>query len=128
MRVPPRRLILCFAALFLSVSVGSAAAANSKEAKKKKTGHGAIAWHSGTGNVGYSHDFAEARAANVEALKQCAHDRCEVVLSLANECGAIASGPRGHAAKKGNTKAEAETRALNACGKECRPVAWACTR
>ncbi len=122
------RCVAAAAALGLALGALDASAASTREAKKKKTAHGAIAWHSATSNLGYSHDFANARAANIEALRQCGHERCEVILSLANECGAIAKGPRGSAAKKGNTRAEAETRALKACGKECRPVAWACTR
>ena len=126
----PSWLLGIAAAAALGIASGAldASAAGTREAKKKKTAHGAIAWHAATGNLGYSHDFADARAANIEALRQCGHERCEVMLSLANECGAIANGPRGPAAKKGNTRAEAETRALNACGKDCRPVGWACTR
>lgn len=103
-------------------------AASKSAAQKKKTAYGAIAWHRDSGSLGYSYDFATARAAGVEALKHCAHPQCEVILAIRNECGAIADGKQGYAARRGYTEAEARTRALNACGPNCRPVAWACTR
>lgn len=122
--------ILLIAALVVTLPLSSTetVADTSKAKSKKKTAYGAIARHVDSGSLGYSYDLPSARAANVAALEQCAHERCEIVLSIANECGAIADGPKSHIAKKGNTRAEAETRALNACGKDCRPIAWACTR
>lgn len=107
----------------------AADAASSKEtAAKKKGGYGAIAWHRDSGSVGYSYDYASARLAGTEALRQCGHPRCEVVLALRNECGALASNAKGYAARRGHTQDEAQTKAASACGSDCRPVAWACTR
>ncbi|MBM3347946.1 MAG: DUF4189 domain-containing protein [Betaproteobacteria bacterium] len=124
------RFLLGLAIVASPLALSSYAAMATTDAKKPAKGraHGAIAGYAETGRVGYSYDFPNARAANVAALNECAHQRCEVMISIANECGAIAKGPKGHAAKKGSTQAEAETRALNACGKDCRPVAWARTR
>ena len=124
------KLIIRMALLASLLVQGQHAALAASDAKKPAKGraHGAIAWHADTGRVGYSYDFPNARAANVAALNECAHQRCEVMISIVNECGAVAKGPKGHAAKKGSTRGEAETRAVNACGKDCQPVAWACTR
>ena len=90
--------------------------------------HGAIAYHRDSGNFGYAVDQASDRAARLEALRQCGHSRCEVVLRFGRDCGAIANGPRRHAAAKGVNRQEAETKALRACGAGCTLVAWACTR
>ena len=124
------------ACLLLTLAAWPGLAASPKqEAKKTKTAYGAIAWHRDSGSYGYSYDLATARAAGIEALRQCGHPRCEVTLALRNECGAIAegaaaskAGSKVFAARKGLTQAEAESKALSACGPNCRPVAWACTR
>jgi hypothetical protein len=110
-----------------TIGKDSFAASNSEKAQKK-TAFGAIAWHPETGRFGYSYDFQTERAANVAALKECGHERCEIAVSIKNGCAALAQGAKGYAAKKGNTREEAETIALRACGKDCRPLAWACTR
>jgi serine/threonine-protein kinase len=130
-RLPPFRLLwpgLLLGALGLSLAGASLAASSKAAAAKKKTAYGAIAWHRGSSSVGYSYDFPTARQAGVEALKQCGHPQCEVVLPLHNECGALASGNKGFAARKGYTEAEAQTKAVSACGPDCRAVAWACTK
>ena len=106
-------------------------AADSKvAASKKKNAYGAIAWHRDSNSVGYSYDYATARLAGTEALRQCGHPKCEVVLALHNECGALVNNNRTkkHAVQRGYTEAEAQTKAMNACGAGCQPVAWACTR
>ena len=109
----------------------SVVAADSKvAASKKKNAYGAIAWHRDSNSVGYSYDYATARLAGTEALRQCGHPKCEVVLALHNECGALVSDHRTRkfATQRGYTEAEAQTKAMNACGPGCQPVAWACTR
>ncbi len=123
-------VIYCVLTLLAGTTYGIAAEKKSKpeSAKKGKVTHGAIAWHRESGSYGYSHDFANARDAAITALNECANQRCEVVLTLSSECGAIADGPKGFKAQKGYTRAEAETKALKACGAGCKPVAWACTR
>ena len=112
----------------LAVASTANMAATPKSAAAKKSAYGAIAWHRSSGSVGYSYDFSSARQAGVEALRQCAHPRCEVAIAIHDECAAVADGPKGFAARKGLTETEAQTKALNACGAGCKPVAWACTR
>jgi hypothetical protein len=112
----------------LVLLMATSALAASSKATKKKSAYGAIAWHRESGSVGYSYDYTSARLAGTEALRQCGHPKCEVVLPLHNECGALASSAKGFAARRGHTQAEAQTKAANACGTDCRPVAWACTR
>lgn len=129
MKSPEPPLLGLLLGVLALTAAGFAAAATSKEAaSKKKNAYGAIAWHRESGSVGYSHDYATARLAGTEALRQCGHPRCEVVLALHNECGALASNAKGFAARRGYTEAEARSKAANACGADCQPQAWACTR
>ena len=77
--------------------------------------------------------MARARDASVAALKQCGHQRCEVVHKFKNGCAALADGPKAAAAASGATRDEAETKALQRCTKvngaaSCNLIAWACTR
>ena len=122
-------VVLSLAWLGLACLVGGQAwAAAPKGEAKKKSFYGAIAWHRASGSVGYSYDFATARLAGTEALRQCGHPQCEVTLSLHNECGALSASPKTFAARRGFTEAEARAKAASACGPDCRPVAWACTK
>lgn len=115
-------------AVLLFAAANPLMAAAASEKSKKKAAYGAIAWHAETGRLGYSYDFQTERAANVAALRECGHERCEIAVSIKNGCAALARGSKGYTAKKGNTREEAETIALRVCGKDCRPLAWACTR
>jgi uncharacterized protein DUF4189 len=95
----------------------------------KKGAHGAIALQRETGQFGYAADSTTSRAAKIEALRQCAHPRCEVVASFRNACGALARGPKKYFPATGATRQEAETKALRLCAaKECEVAAWACTK
>ncbi len=95
----------------------------------KKGAHGAIALQRDTGRFGYAADALTSRAAKLEALKQCADPRCEVVASFSNACAALARGPKGYFPATGAVRQEAETKALRLCtARECELVAWACTR
>ncbi len=95
----------------------------------KKGVYGAIALQRGTGQFGYAYDAATSRAAKLEALKQCADPRCEVVASFSNACGALARGPKKYFPATGATRQEAETKALRLCAaKDCELTAWACTK
>ena len=95
----------------------------------KKGVYGAIALQRETGQFGYAYDAATSRAAKLEALKQCAHPRCEVVAAFSNACGALARGPKKYFPATGATRPEAETKALRLCAaKDCEVVAWACTK
>jgi Domain of unknown function (DUF4189) len=95
----------------------------------KKGLYGAIALQRETGQLGYAYDSATSRAAKIEALKQCAHPRCEVVASFRGACGALVRGPKKYFPATGATRPEAETKALRLCAaKECDVAAWACTK
>jgi alpha-ketoglutarate-dependent taurine dioxygenase len=94
---------------------------------------GAIAYHRASQSWGVGHNYARARDANVEALKQCGHGKCEVVHKFKNGCAALADGPKIQAAASGATRDEAETKTLRRCAEANRPascnlIAWACTR
>ncbi len=111
------------------------AAAETKPGKRSAEPNrfGAIAYARGLQSWGVGYNFARARDANVEALKQCGHGKCEVVHKFRNGCAALADGPRIHAAASGATRDEAETKTLRRCTElnkqaSCNLVAWACTR
>ena len=98
-------------------------------APSKKQSFGAIAYEPTRRAAGYSYDIRSARDAKVEALKQCGEPDCVVLVSFRNACGAVAHGPGKPFAATGATRAEAETKALRACGNQaCEVVAWACTK
>lgn len=90
--------------------------------------YGAIAYHRASQSWGVSYDKPRARDAAVEALKQCGHQRCEVVHRFKNGCAALADGPKVAIPASGATRDEAETKALRRCGPGCSVIAWACTR
>ena len=99
----------------------------------KKGVYGAIALQRETDQFGYAYNAVTSRAAKLEALKQCADPRCEVVVAFSNACGALARqparGPKGYFSATGATRQEAETKALRRCvSKDCAIAAWACTR
>jgi len=95
----------------------------------KKGAFGAIALQRETGQLGYAYNSATSRAAKIEALRQCAHPRCEVVASFRNACGALARGSNKYFPATGATRPEAETKALRLCAAtECEITAWACTK
>ena len=95
----------------------------------KKGVYGAIALQRDTGQLGYAYNSVTSRAAKIEALKQCADPRCEVVAAFSNACGALARGPKKYFPATGATRQEAETKALRLCAAgECELKAWACTK
>lgn len=97
----------------------------------KQKAHGAIALDRHSDAWGYGINFKTSREARLEALKQCNQPTCEVVMRIEGECGAVAR-MKGKAAKfsssRGATRAEAETKALRLCGKDCELAGWACNR
>lgn len=95
----------------------------------KKGVYGAIALERESGQFGYAYNSATSRAAKVEALKQCAGPRCEIVASFSNACGVLVRGAKNYFAATGATRPEAETKARRQCAvKDCEVVAWACTK
>ena len=118
------------AAVVLALTLALCIAALPAIAKPVKKGlHGAIALEPASGLFGYGTDAATARVAKVEALKQCADPRCEVVLNFSNACGALARSAKKYFTATGATRSEAETRARRLCAaKDCEVLVWACTR
>jgi hypothetical protein len=80
------------------------------------------------GSVGWATDRKTSRDAKVEALRQCAHERCEVVAAVSRGCAALARNGKKHSIEKGVTRQEAESKALRRCGEKCEIAAWTCTR
>jgi hypothetical protein len=98
------------------------------ERKAARVYNGAIAYHRDSSSYGYAIDRNTAREAQIEALRQCRHPECEVVVRLRNNCGAVANGPQRFFTGTGATREEAQTKAMRACGATCELAAWACTR
>ncbi len=120
------RALLCIA---LALHWCAAPAAGDDKKPTRGQFYGAIAYHADSKSAGWATDRRTAREAKVEALRQCGHERCEVVASITRGCGAVA---RGRGAKliveRGATGNEAQTKALRVCGAGCEVVAWTCTR
>jgi hypothetical protein len=96
--------------------------------------HGAIAYSRATGSYGYAYDHDSEAHARRAALRYCGRHAsdCRVVVTLVDQCGAIAETPRRDvAAGLGKTRKEAEDRSLAACraaaGTTCSVVAWTCS-
>jgi len=121
---------MLFRALILAAALFADAAEAAKQSATPNR-FGAIAYHRPTQSWGVSYNQPRARDASVEALKQCGHQRCEVIHKFKNGCAALVDGPKEKAAAtaSGATRDEAETKALKRCtGANCNLVAWACTR
>jgi hypothetical protein len=120
-----RRLLLLFA--LICSAIGSPQALAAKAVTKGN--YGAIALERDSGQLGYTSDALTSRAAKTEALRLCAHPRCEVVTSFRNACGVLARGPKKYVPATGATRQEAEAKALRLCAaRECEILAWACTK
>ena len=118
------------AALLFALALALTAAVQPAAAKTiKKGAYGAIALQRESGQYGYAANGLTSRAAKIEALKQCADPRCEVVASFSNACGALARRANKYFAATGATRPEAETKVLRLCAaKDCEMVAWAYTK
>jgi serine/threonine-protein kinase len=95
--------------------------------------HGAIAYSSETGSWGYTYDYDSEARAGADAVRRCANyaDDCRVVLTLVDQCGALAETANGAIGTgRGATQKEAEAQSLAACnanGEACTLVAWVCS-
>jgi hypothetical protein len=123
MRQAVRRLLV--PALVFAL-VGAPGAASS--APKEPPPTGALAYHRDSGSFGYAVNARDSRSARIAALNQCGHPKCEIVVSLSKDCGAVANGAKRFSASRGVTRQEAQTRALRQCGDGCEIVGWACPR
>jgi hypothetical protein len=112
--------LLALLAIFF---VGTALAATVRPRQQ----YGAIAYHAPSKSVGWATDRGSSREARVDALKQCGHDECVVVVSVTRGCAALARDAKKFAVQKGATRQEAETKARGKCGTQCEIAAWACT-
>ena len=97
------------------------------EPRRGSSVFGAIAYHPESGSVGWATDRKTSREAKIEALRQCGHEKCEVMAAVSRGCAALARSAKKHSVDKGVTRQEAEAKALRRCG-ECQIAAWACTR
>ena len=116
------------ALLFALAALCFAPAAARDQPKSGSSLHAAIAYHAASGSVGWATDRKSSRDAKVEALRQCAHEKCEVVAEVNRGCAALAREGKKHSAQKGASRQEAEARALRNCGEKCEIAAWTCTR
>jgi hypothetical protein len=117
-----------FSFLLFALSLAGSVSALAKEEPKRTSAHAAIAYHPESGSVGWATDRKTVREAKIEALRQCSHERCEVVGETSRGCMALARGGKKHAVQKGVTRQEAEAKALRRCGGDCQIAAWTCTR
>ena len=116
-------------ALFLALAALCVTSASARDQTKSNSAlHGAIAYHAASGSVGWATDRKTSRDAKIEALRQCGHERCEVVAEVNRGCAALAREAKKHSAQKGASRQEAEAKALRDCGDKCEIAAWACTR
>lgn len=120
------RLFACAAALAILTPAFASNHGSSNAALRGKQSFGALAYHRASGNFGYAVNAKTSRAAKLEALRQCGHPQCEVVASLRNSCGALASGAKRFVVAHGVTRQEAQTKALRKCGERCEIAGWAC--
>ena len=121
------RTMKLIATLFACTMSATCAAASDKPPTRNQF-YGAIAYHVESNSVGWATDRKSAREAKVEALRQCGHEKCEVVASITRGCGALARDPKKFVVEKGVTRNEAQTKALKRCGAQCEILAWTCTR
>ena len=122
------RALVAVLFVLLLATLDALAASRPAGVKTVRAYNGAIAYHRESASFGYAVNLNTSRDAQVEALKQCADARCEVVVRLRNDCGAVANGPKRFFVGKGATRPEAETKALRACGAGCEIAVWACSR
>ena len=80
-----------FAALVGLAAFCIAPAAAREEPPPRNSPHGAIAYHAESGSVGWSTDRKSSREAKTEALRQCGHEKCEVVAMVSRGCVAMAA-------------------------------------
>ena len=119
--------VLCMLIGAAAISQG-ASAATATTAKSSRPDNGAIAYHRVSRSFGYAVNRRNEREAKVEALKQCNNVDCEVVLTLKNSCGALASYKQTYFASRGATREESEAKARRQCGPRCEILVWACTK
>ncbi len=98
--------------------------------------YGAIARSPSTWAHGYSYDYANQRAAETRALRECESQSgtgdCEIMVWFRNGCGALAEASSGAAGSGwGANRSLAEDYAMQSCygvgDRSCQIVRWVCT-
>lgn len=115
-------------ALIALLALCALPAAARDEPRRGGSAHGAIAYHPESGSVGWATDRKTGREAKIDALRQCGHEKCEVVATVSRGCAALARSQKKHSVQTGVTRQEAEAKALRRCGEQCEVAAWTCTR
>ena len=118
-------LAVLLAACLISVIVPPA-----RSAASQRDNWGAIAYSVSTARWGAVYNYpTQAKAVNA-AVERCRADDCQAVVWFRNGCGAFAKGRGAYGWGLGNTRADAEEKALAACrqrGPRCVIVSWSCT-
>jgi hypothetical protein len=121
-RFPP--LVLLVLSLVLAASPPTSSATSQRD------NWGAIAYSVGTGRWGLVYDYpTQAKAINA-AVMRCGVRDCQAAVWFRNGCGAFAKGGRAYGWGIGNSRGEAEEKALAECRKRgpgCRIISWSCT-
>ncbi|HJQ23609.1 MAG TPA: DUF4189 domain-containing protein [Blastocatellia bacterium] len=98
---------------------------------KPRASWGAIAYSYSTGRYGTAYDYATQDQAINSAVERCRANDCKAVVWFERGCGSFAVGyNRVSGWAIGNSRAEAESKALAECRKRgggCHIIAWACT-
>jgi hypothetical protein len=128
MSLGSRRLNQLILLLACAASAGGVLAADKQKSAGRNQYFGAIAYHAGSGSIGWASDRRTSRDARIEALEQCGHQECVVVATVSRSCAALARNAQKFVVQKGVTRREAETKALGKCGARCEVAAWTCTR
>jgi len=117
--------VVCVATAFLGLTAGTADAATST----RKYYWGAIALSLSTGRVGASYNYATKTAGNRAAVKRCGSGDCQVVVSVANGCAALAEASNGNLGwAYARTLSVAERTARSEAGSSrARIVVYVCT-
>lgn len=116
--------------VFLAICLFAVTLTPARSATGQRDNWGAIAYSFRTGRWGLVYNYpTQAQAVN-SAVARCGTRDCQAVVWFRNGCGAFAKGRTAYGWGIGETRAEAEGKALAACrqrGPNCRLVSWACT-
>ena len=116
--------------VLLSVGLISAALIVVRSAAGQNDYWGALAYSRATGRYGFAYDYSTQAEAINHAVVECGVRDCRGVVWFHNACGAFARGRGTWGWAIGETRWQAQERALAECRKHgggCRTIAWSCT-
>jgi serine/threonine-protein kinase len=122
-----KRILLIFLLVLCLLSV---ALRDAPSAAGQSDYWGALAYSNATGRYGFAYDYPTQAQAINKAVVKCGIRDCRGVVWFHNGCGAFARGSGVWGWAIGDTRADAEERAIAECRKHgggCRAIAWACT-